>query len=173
MDKSHREEIERLLGGWPVVDARKPFRFVVNEDDVKKADPKSPKTCAIAMSVRRFTGSPAVAVYHRFAYIPFDKKGDGKMVIERFMPSLRTRHAIESFDRTGVFPPGEYQMNPPSESARFNARRKYQQQKRKERNRDQEIKGEAHIAAAKESRRSVKMLGVRNGRGLVQFKKKK
>src|SRR5678810_107527 len=93
----------------PVTDAKDRLTFTVTEKDVKHADPRSPKTCAFAVAIRRITNADSVCIGHRFAYVPWDTDGDGEPdIVRRYRPELKATEVIEQFDKTGKFSPGEY-----------------------------------------------------------------
>lgn len=73
------------------------------------------------------------------------------MVIERFAMDAKTRRAVELFDRTGQFAPGEYVFKPPSKTQRLGAKNKF--------------KAGGGGTHGGDGPPRASMLGVRNGRG--------
>lgn len=156
-------EVRRTLGNYKIVDAKQPFRFVSTVKDAETAVQKDPHNCALARAIERYTGVKAIAIYHTVAYIPFDKKGDGEQVIERFSIDAGTRRAIEKFDETGEFAPGEYFFNPPSKTQRLGALKKISADHRAR----QKILGTR--LEGKKPAANPRYLSVRNGTGQVAF----
>jgi hypothetical protein len=158
--------VKGILGDYPIRDAKTPFRFTVKQNDVEHAAQKDPHNCAIAKAVERYTGIKAIAIYATVAYIPFDKRGDDKHIIERFTIDRPTKEAIALFDTTGKFQAGEYKFNPPSRSAKLGAQSRFNKHKR--------AKALQKVNAVRPARwgenaPKPKWLGVRNGTGQVRF----
>lgn len=153
-NKSQDRLARRLIGDYPIVDARVDFRSVVLPQDIKGAKGKDPNHCALARSIGRQTGMDrGIAIFHTVAYAPFDKKGDGKITIERLYLDAATKRAIEKFDRTGEFSPGEYVFRAVPKSQRFSETR----------HRNKTVRKNQKSGWHRKPR--VSMLGVRNGTG--------
>lgn len=147
--------VKKLIGNYPIVDAKVAFRNIVLPQDIKGAGQKNPHHCALARSISRHTGLvKGIAVFHHIAYAPFDKNGDGKITIERFCLDRGTKQAVEKFDRTGEFAPGEYVFLPPPKSLRIDAQKKASAKHRRK------VKKTGWNRRPRNS-----MLGVRNGTG--------
>jgi hypothetical protein len=162
--------VKAILGDYPIKDAKQPFRFTVKQVDIDQGASKDPHNCAIARAVQRYTGVKAIAIFHTVSYIPFDKRGDDKHVIERFVNDLPTKRAIVDFDLHGKFFPGEYKFNPPSQSCKLGAQTAYVKRRKKE-GRKQEVRGHTVKSNTWDRNPKPKFLGVRNGTGLVSFTK--
>jgi hypothetical protein len=172
--KSQQDEtVKAMLGDWPIKDAHFPFRCTVQQQDIEQAKRKDPHRCAVARTIKRYTGIEAIAIFHTIAYIPFDKNGDGKIIIERFSIDAPTQRAIAEFDETGKFPPGEYKFNPPSKSVKLGAQAAYL--KRQKKNNDepkQEVRGRLVVSKWNTHKPNPKWINVRNGTGRVSFRGK-
>ena len=158
-ERNQRNLVRKLIGDYPIVDAKVAFRSTVLPQDIKGAAGKDVHHCAIARSVGRITGMrDGIAIFHKTAYAPFDKKGDGKIVVERFIMDSATVRAVEEFDKTGKFSPGEYVFKAPSKSRGLAAQRKT---------------AKKHAARKKKdpmrwnTKPRVSMLGGRNGTGQI------
>jgi len=150
----------------PVVDAKEMLTFTVTEKDVKHADPRSPKTCAFAVAIRRITNADSVCIGHKFAYVPWDTDGDGEPdIVRRYMPELKATKVIEDFDKTGKFRAGEYRFNPPSKTAKLGS---WRARKNRSEQRQQKVKGRRY---EKKKTRVInpQFVGVRNMTGMVHF----
>ena len=163
--------VKAILGDYPIRDAKAPFRFTIKQSDIEHAVPKDPHNCAIAKAVERYTGVKAIAIFATVAYIPFDKRGYDKHVIERFSIDHQTKKAIAQFDITGKFVPGEYKFNPPSRSCKIGASSRYAKARAKANPLEKRQEVKAVKTGWDDKMPKPKFLGVRNGTGHVHFLK--
>ena len=98
----------KAIDGLPVEDARKPIIITVTKGDCSGGDPKYPATCAAARALRREFHAKDVRVHLSRVYI---KTTPDKWV--RYLVPRSMRTEIISFDRGGIFAPGEFQLIPP------------------------------------------------------------
>src|SRR5262245_35890161 len=166
INKGELAKVRELLGLHPIKDATMPLRFFVLKADSENGVMQDPTHCALSLAVERVTGVKSVAVtFPTVMYVPEDKNGDGKFVIMRYAVRSRTRKLIDQFDKTGIFPPGEYTIFPPSKSATLESgkkrRAKAKMQRGKSKDTSQSLNKKAKIKASKEPT----FLGLRNGTG--------
>lgn len=102
------------IDGKTIQNAKKPVTIKVLATDIKKADPKRPDACAFAQAALRQAGCSRARIHISTSYLEFD----GKWLRYRTPTSMRDE--IISFDRAGVFNPGEYELRPiqPSHQAK-------------------------------------------------------
>lgn len=101
------------IDGLPIMDAKKPVKLIINDNDINKADPKEPKDCAVARACRRGLHVKEVRVHLGRVYL---RQNEGNWV--RYMTPRYLRSEIIAFDRGGKFVPGEYTLQAPGPSRR-------------------------------------------------------
>ncbi len=101
------------IDGKPIINAKKPIKLTINNNDINKADVKKPDDCAVARACRRELHVKEVRVHLGCVYLRYN---EGNWVRLRYMTPRSLRAEIIAFDRGGKFEPGEYQLNaiPPS-----------------------------------------------------------
>lgn len=167
--KAQAEVLGRFFEGLPVKDAQKPLLIVADKRDARGAVPGDPHQCVIARACGRLFNSSALVILRWAAYVDLpNEKGERELL--RFHVPPPTRRAIVEFDKTGVFPPGGFELRPFCKSLKLDASRQ-----RDKRRRTAILKG-AHKPRA--SRRQpehediLTLEGVRSGTGMVHFTKK-
>lgn len=109
--------------GLPMIDATKPLKVVVTQNDVVKATKANSKLCALSRASLRLPGVQAAYFFRSTAFLEYTNK----MVRHALPPSVQKE--IVSFDRAKVFAPGVYQLSsvaPANTQKAQNQRRKKQ-----------------------------------------------
>ena len=168
------DEIKRHLGDLEVVEAPKDLRVFIQPEDVKTATAKDPGCCVFAQACKRQFAATKVVFWRAVAYV--DLPGpDGKRRVERFLLSPEMRDLIENFDKGNkVAESAGFELKAPSPGRTLAGQSEYKKRKKK-------------AALIKGTRTSLKRgmqgrgayskpaivvdLEVRNGSGMVHFKK--
>ena len=168
------DAIKRHLGDLEVVDAPADLRVFIQPQDVKSATAKDPGCCVFAQACKRQFSATKVIFWRAIAYV--DLPGpDGKRRVERFLLSPAMRDLIENFDRGNkVADSAGFQLKAPSPGRTLAGQAEYKTRKK----RAALIKGTSVTqkrGMQGEGRYSkpaiVVDLEVRNGKGMVHFKK--
>lgn len=99
--------------GVRVVDATKPLRLSITDEDCKYGNKKEHHTCAAAVALLRQGEGAEVRVHVSRAYV---KRGR-KWVRYKVPASMRAE--IIAFDRGGTFSPGEFVLSPVQDSVKL------------------------------------------------------
>lgn len=95
------------INGKKVVDAKSRATIKITQRDVTEGDNKNPSGCAAAIAAKRLDDCISARVHIGRVYI----EQKDRWVRYETPDSLRTE--IISFDRGGIFDPGEYTLLPP------------------------------------------------------------
>jgi len=98
-----------------VKDAKEPITVQVTKGDNNSAKVRDHKACAMAVACKRAEHADGVIVSVMTAYVI-----KGTTATRYHLPNSVSREVV-SFDRHAGFAPGEYQMSPPSPTARMGA----------------------------------------------------
>ena len=160
---------ERYFNGLPVIDAKDSLRIFVNARDIRAATAKDPEHCVYAQACRRLFGSTTIVFLRTKAYIDLpDEKG--RRFVNRFEINRAVREQITHFDLTGEAAEGGFLLSAPAPSQTLDAQREYGRTKR----------DPSHVPQSEAKRRatidgsrviSATLVGVRDGRGMVHFRK--
>jgi len=163
-----RKISERYFGGLPVIDATESLRIFVNREDIETASPKDPEACVYAQACRRLYGSNTVVFLRTKAYIDLpDEKGN--RAVHRFDLGAKVRAQIRLFDQTGEASPGGFLLSAPSPTQTLDYQREYTKIKRARKALGITPKRRAAISGY--TTIHGKLDEVRNGRGMVHFRK--
>lgn len=166
------QEITRLWGDLPVMDAEHDLRVFITPDDVEGAIEKNPSECVFARACKRLYHATKVMFFRSVAYVEVPDE-NGKRRVERFHLSDGMRKLIEDFDRgLSVIPEAGFLLKAPSASHRIEAVTESSRKKREKAKERQKIIGERVRGKGKyESEPLVLDLSVRSGSGAVHFTK--
>jgi predicted GIY-YIG superfamily endonuclease len=167
------DEISRLWGDVPVVDATKPLRVFIQPIDLKKATKKEPGQCVFAQACKRQFAATKVLFWRRVAYIELPDS-TGKKRVERFRLSESMRNLIEQFDKGNpIIPEAGFELKVLHYSETFEGRHVKAARDRNSAKKRAAIEGERVIKKqtkpTKESMIKID-LEVRNGTGRVHFR---
>jgi len=171
------KEIRRHWGDVEVVDADKNLRVFIQPEDVRSATQKDPGCCVFAQACKRQFSATKVLFWRSVAFVELPAPKGGRRV-ERFELSPQMRDLIDNFDRGNkVQELAGFELKRPRPSQTFEGmarRNKKKHAKRKE----ALLMGTRH--SIKKGRQGegkyskpvrVVDLEVRNGSGMVHFKK--
>ena len=172
-------EIQRHWGDVQVIDAKKDLRVFIKPEDVATAKSKDPGCCIFAQACKRQFAATKVLFWRCVAYVELPGP-DGKRRVERFELSRDMRQLIEDFDRGNTVPlSAGFELKRVRPHMTFEGKRKknnaYLERKKRaaikgtSEGSASEIKGQGKGAYSKPA--IVIDLEVRDGRGMVQFKK--
>jgi len=172
-DKAY-DAIKRHLGDLEVVDAPSDLRIFVQPEDVKTATAKDPGCCVFAQACKRQFAATKVVFWRAIAYVDIPGP-DGKRRVERFLLSPQMRDLIENFDRGNkVIDSAGFNLKAPSPGRTLAGQSEYKKRKRNA----ALIKGTSTSPKRGMQGRGayskpaiVVDLEVRNGSGMVHFKK--
>ena len=172
------DEIKRLWGDVEVIDASKDLRVFIQPEDVKGASKKDPGCCVFAQACKRQFAATKVLFWKSVAYVELPGP-NGKRRVERFMLSPEMRGLIENFDQgNDIATVAGFELKRPRPSSTF-AGKSARENKRREKMRKARINGviknlkRGAQGEGTYSKPSIVVdLEVRNGSGMVQFKKK-
>lgn len=88
------------------LNAQRPLRIDVSDDDIKKGTPLDPEQCAIAQCILRQFKAHAVRVHRGFTYV--QRKAGGPWT--KYLTSSSARLEQIVYDRGGRFVPGFYDL---------------------------------------------------------------
>lgn len=91
-----------------VIDAKKHIEIIVTPMDNRTSTVKDHGECAMAVACKRQQNADAVIISMKSAYVI---KGN---VAYRYQVPTSTSREVVSFDRSGGFAPGKYQLRAPS-----------------------------------------------------------
>lgn len=97
------------IDGKPIINAKKGAKLTITKHDVSSADIKQPNNCAVARACHRVLHAKEVRVHLGRIYV---RANEGNWV--RYMTPKSLRTEIISFDRGGIFEPGNYTLSAPS-----------------------------------------------------------
>lgn len=123
---SEQQQILRLWGDLPIVEAKHDVRVVLAPEDGRNAKRGDGENCLLAQACRRSFGSTKVVFFRRVAYVELpDARGNPR--IERFMLSEDAHNAIREFDQTGkIAERASFNLKAPGASQRLESQRKWQ-----------------------------------------------
>lgn len=104
-------------GVLEVVDAKRPVRIEVTEQDATKKGIKNHESCAMAVACKRKFNLDGVVISRSTAYLVKGRKA------RRFKLSPSVSREIVSFDRGAGFAPGNYHLTTFPETQRLGSRR--------------------------------------------------
>lgn len=96
-----------------VVDATEPLDIEVSKTDVKNVNRRKHDKCVLAEVCRRGKDVDGVVVALKTVYIVKDR------IATRYKQGESATREIISFDRSGVFEPGNYHLRPPAATERL------------------------------------------------------
>ena len=96
----------KMYHGKKVIDAHLTLRLNVKPDDIRSAKRKDPASCAIARCAIRDKHVISARIGQRIALIEYSSH------FERYKVNKPSSEAIRSFDKTGAFVEGEYDLVP-------------------------------------------------------------
>lgn len=158
---------ERYFEGLPVIDAKDNLRVFVTAQDIRRAKPNDPEHCVYAEACRRLFGATKIVFLRTKAYVDLPDES-GRRFVNRFEIHRYVREQIIRFDQTGEAAPGGFLLSAPSPSQTLNAQRDYGR-KFRDRAETGDVKRRAQMSGVRVV--SGTLLGVRDGRGMVQFRK--
>ena len=124
-----KQTIQQYLevpANWPIKENIKHEILIMpNANDIKTANKKNPKSCALANAACRLFNVPHAAIGGRWAYIP-QRDSNGKHYIARMQTSSATERAIRKFDETGEMPENGFKFIPIRPSHTYKRKRAYQ-----------------------------------------------
>lgn len=124
MRKSIHQYLE-LPTSWKIKENIKhSIVLMPNAADIKNADRRDPKGCALHNAACRVYNVPNCAIGGRWAYIP-QRNSRGKHYIARMQATAETQKAIRAFDKTGKMPEAGFTFIPLAFSHRYKQKRKY------------------------------------------------
>jgi hypothetical protein len=158
---------ERYFEGLPVVDAKDNLRVFVTAADIRKAKPQDPEHCVYAEACRRLFGATKIVFLRTKAYVDLPDE-TGRRFVNRFEIGRDVREKIIHFDQTGEGAEGGFLLSRPAPSQKLDAQREYGRNWRNDTER--QSKGQrAQMSGVRVV--SATLHGVRDGRGMVQFRK--
>jgi hypothetical protein len=96
-DSEEVKEVKKQLGMHPISDAKTSLKFVAQQKEIDSAIPRDPQNCALAKVIERISGmNKGIAIFPRSAYVPWDTKGDGNFVIQRYSVRGPAKKAISA-----------------------------------------------------------------------------
>lgn len=108
--------LKRLFGDLPIDDATTVLQVFPNEADCKKAVPRDPRLCVVALTLARTLGATNAIVLKHYVYVDHPGK-DGVRRIYRYQVTSSLKRAIKFFDRYGRFNPNyQFLLRPPRKS---------------------------------------------------------
>jgi hypothetical protein len=176
MKNKSTEEIQRLWGDVEVIDAEKDLRVFIKPEDVSSAKTKDPGCCVFAQACKRQFAATKVMFWKSVAYVELPGK-DGHRRVERFILSPAMRSLIEDFDKGNpVALSAGFELKRPPPHLTFDGKRENNRRNQKNfrrRQREALIKGSSVGTGnrAYEKPLIVIDMEVRNGKGMVHFKK--
>lgn len=176
------QEIERLWGDLPVVDAEKDLRVTVIQEDIDRAICKDFGACVFAMAAQRLFQTDKVLFCRTVAYVGLpDEHGNRR--VERFTMSPKMRELVEEFDNgRRDLPRAAFVLKAPRLGDRLDARRS---RKLRAKERESSALRREKILDGTYQRKGNQGIGkysvpplaidisVRNASGRIQFKKTK
>lgn len=106
------------IDGLPIFDAKGPIKLSVTKQDVSRADPKHPESCAVAVACRRSTHAKEVRVHLGRVYVRTNNVN-----WTRYKTPQNMRAEIIAFDRGGKFEPQDFVLPPMQPSHRASGKR--------------------------------------------------
>jgi hypothetical protein len=107
--KAKKPRLEMRIEGKPVLNATKPVDIHITPLDIRTAKAKDPTACAAAKACVRELQATAAIVKRGRTYLKLGRSWF------RFKTPLSLRSEIISFDRGGVFEPGEHTLLVPDD----------------------------------------------------------
>lgn len=104
----------KRMGDRPMVDASRSLVLRITTADIKGSKKKSSDCCAAARAICR--EHPEVKEAHVYLSRTFVVRAKR---IDRYVTPQSLRTEIVSFDRAGIFEPGDYRLKPPPASVQL------------------------------------------------------
>jgi hypothetical protein len=171
------QEIQRHWGDIEVIDATKDLRVFIKPEDVASAKSKDPGCCVFAQACKRQFAATKVLFWRSVAYVELPGP-DGKRRVERFELSPHMRQLIEDFDKGNAVPlSAGFELKRVRPHMTFEVKRQNNNASREKRknaaiNGTREGTSSGNQGKGKYSKPPIVIdLEVRNGKGMVQFKK--
>lgn len=102
-----------------IVDGRQAMAIEVQKADITRKGMKEPESCAFAKAcARQIPGAVAAFFFKTSAWIQYEDR------VERYILPPSAQKEIVSFDRSGIFAPGNYQLSPPRKGQSLKASRR-------------------------------------------------
>lgn len=112
MTKKRYKKKITLYKGLPIIDSDNDLEINITKNDVLRAKRNEPANCAAAIATKRILGKD-VEVHISRTYVKSNKKWI------RYLTPESIAREIVSFDRAGIFDPGNYIFKTPTISQRL------------------------------------------------------
>lgn len=139
--------------GLPVVEATDRKLITVTSADVARAKLKSTTQCALVIAASRLPGVRTAFFFRTMGFLEYKDR------IERYVLPPSVQKEIVSFDRIGLFAPGDYQISRPSRAGSRASMRKYAQDNADSRN---QKRRQQHAMASKRGKLMHRTQGIRS-----------